>query len=587
MAPAYRWAVTDPAYDLLIAGSEPAALSLAQAAQGAGVDRVAVLAPGTAVSPHRAVGRFRLEIHYHATINSVSSIDEDLLEVVTPYRHYRTRNLVVAAEAEAGAPATPVPESLTDRIHNSLGPWVARGIDVLVAGAAERSAAAAIALAEAGANVVVAFDSDTIRISPLARQELLELEAERRLTVILDAPVQTIEDSSGNPMVTFGSRGVPDLEFDHVALVADPPRTETPESIRALVPDDPRIFILLSSVKGAEGPYLDSVDGFVRLSETRFPDLPTWRQPEVSGWVGGGTVSELESRLYNATITKFNPFHSDLWILRVRPDHGDVAFLPGQYATLGLGYWEPRVDNAYEELTEERRKLVARRSYSISSPIFDESGHLIDQSSWDQLEFYVVLVRPSAAEVPAFTPRLALREPGSRIFLGPKVTGRYTLERIKSPDTTVVFCATGTGEAPHNAMVVELLRRGHKGPILNAVSVRYSQDLAYLAKHRALEESYSNYRYVTLLTREPGVEKLHLQDALERGILEKAIGGALTPDSTHVYLCGNPAMIGLPEWEDDRPKFPTTHGMAEMLADRGFVIDRRGHPGNVHFEEYW
>lgn len=579
--------MTDPVYDLLIAGSQPAALSLAQAAQGAGVDRVAVLAPGTGVSPHRAVGRFRLEVHYHALINSVSSVDTDLLEVVTPYRRYLTPTLVVAAEDEAGAVSIHVPASLTDRVHNLLGPWVARGIDVLVAGAGERSAAAAIALAEAGANVVVAFDSSSIRISPLARQELLEMESERRLTVILEAPVQAIEDSSGNPMVTFGTRSVPDLEFDHVVLVADPPKTEPPEPIRGLVPNDPRVFVLLSSAHGAEGPYLDSIDGFVRLSETRFPELPTWRQPEVSGWVGGDTVAELESRLYNATITMFDPHHSDLWILRVRPDQGDVAFLAGQYATLGLGYWEPRVDNAYEELTEERRKQVARRSYSISSPIFDESGHLIDQSRWNQLEFYIVLVRPSPDSVPAFTPRLALREPGSRIYLGPKVTGRYTLERIKGPDLTVVFCATGTGEAPHNAMVVELLRRGHQGPILNAVSVRYRQDLAYLDKHRALEERYSNYHYVTLLTREPGVEKLHLQDALERGILEKAIGGALTPDSTHVYLCGNPAMIGLPEWEDDRPKFPATQGMAEMLADRGFVIDRRGQPGNVHYEEYW
>lgn len=584
---AYRWVVSEPAYDLLIAGSEPAALSLAQAAQGAGVGRVVVLAPGTAASPHRAVGRFRLEVHYHATINSVSSVDQDVLEVITPYRHYRTRNLVVTAVEAAGSPWIPVPESLTDRIHSSLGAWAGRGIDVLVAGAAERSAAAAIALAEAGANVVVAFASSSIRISPLARQELLELEAERRLTVILEAPVQAIEDSSGNPMVTFGSRSVPDLEFDHVVLLADPAEKAPPESVRALVPDDPRVYVLLSSADGAEGSYLDAIDGFVRLSAARFPELPTWRQPVVSGWVGGDTVSELELQLYNATITKFNPYHSDLWILRVRPDQGDVAFLPGQYATLGLGYWEPRVDNAYEELTEARRKQVARRSYSISSPIFDEGGHLIDQSRWDQLEFYIVLVRPSPVEIPAFTPRLALKEPDNRIYLGAKVTGRYTLERIKSPDTTVVFCSTGTGEAPHNAMVVELLRRGHKGPILNAVSVRYQQDLAYLDKHRALEEGYSNYRYVTLLTREPGVEKLHLQDALERGLLEKAIGGALTPDSTHVYLCGNPAMIGLPEWEDDRPKFPATHGMAEMLGDRGFVIDRRGHPGNVHFEEYW
>ncbi|HEY7564866.1 MAG TPA: NAD(P)-binding domain-containing protein [Acidimicrobiia bacterium] len=580
--------MTEPAYDLLIAGCQPASLSLAQSAQGAGIERVAVLAPGTEVSPHRAVGRFRLEVHYHATLNSVNAVDQELIEVVTPYRHYLTRNLVVAIEGIQAPARLEIPAGVGDRVHGAVDSWVARGQDVLAAGAAEGSAAAAIVLAEAGANVVVAFETASLRISPLARQELLELEAERRLTVLLDAPVAGIEDSAGNPMVSFKARRIPDLEFDHVVLVGDSASPVVPEVVQHLVPGDPRVFVLLASDQGAGGQFLDSTDAFVRLSEARFPDLPAWRQPATTGWVGGDEVSELESRLYNATITKFNPHHSDLWILRVRPDQGDVSFLPGQYATLGLGFWEPRVDNAYEDLPEQKRTQVARRSYSISSPIFDEAGHLIDQSRWDQLEFYIVLVRPTQEEVPAFTPRLALKVPGDRIYLGPKVTGRYTLERIKSPDTTVVFCSTGTGEAPHNAMVVELLRRGHKGPILNAVSVRYRQDLAYLAQHRKLEQDYSNYRYLTLLTRESDVEKIRLQDALERGMFEEALGGLeLAPASTHFYLCGNPAMIGLPEWEGDKPRFPPGRGMAEMLSKRGFTIDRRGAPGNVHFEEYW
>ncbi len=47
-------------------------------------------------------------------------------------------------------------------------------------------------------------------------------------------------------------------------------------------------------------------------------------------------------------------------------------------------------------------------------------------------------------------------------------------------------------------------------------------------------------------------------------------------------------MIGLPEWSDDgSPKFPDAKGSCELLMVRGFVIDRRGRPGNVHYEEYW
>jgi hypothetical protein len=27
--------------------------------------------------------------------------------------------------------------------------------------------------------------------------------------------------------------------------------------------------------------------------------------------------------------------------------------------------------------------------------------------------------------------------------------------------------------------------------------------------------------------------------------------------------------------------------VVELLTKRGFKIDRRGDPGNIHFEEYW
>ncbi len=38
-------------------------------------------------------------------------------------------------------------------------------------------------------------------------------------------------------------------------------------------------------------------------------------------------------------------------------------------------------------------------------------------------------------------------------------------------------------------MVVELLRKGHTGPIVSAVSVRKWADLGYIDKHRDLERA--------------------------------------------------------------------------------------------------
>lgn len=60
---------------------------------------------------------------------------------------------------------------------------------------------------------------------------------------------------------------------------------------------------------------------------------------------------------------------------------------------------------------------------------------------------------------------------GIAMFLGPHAHGSYTLRDVK-PDDDVLFVATGTGEAPHNAMTAELLSRGHRGRIASITCVR-------------------------------------------------------------------------------------------------------------------
>ncbi len=137
-------------------------------------------------------------------------------------------------------------------------------------------------------------------------------------------------------------------------------------------------------------------------------------------------------------------------------------------------------------------------------------------------------------------------------------------------------------------MVVELLRKGHVGPIVSAVTVREQNDLGYLHKHEQLTARYPNYHYVPMPTREPGIPKRYLQDLIRDDDFSERLGVPISPQSTHFFLCGNPAMIGLPE-EDDHGNltFPEPTGVVELLVERGFTLDRRGQPGNVHYEEYW
>jgi ferredoxin--NADP+ reductase len=308
--------------------------------------------------------------------------------------------------------------------------------------------------------------------------------------------------------------------------------------------------------------------------------------PELS--IPGEEASEgLRAEYYNATLTHVRAHNEELWVMRVTPDEPIDPFQPGQYTTLALGYWEPRADQAIEEFDGDKEKKLARRSYSVSSSMIDESGDLLPPHTED-VEFYIVKVKPGEEEIPALTPRLFMKSVGDRLFMGRKFTGHYTLEGVE-PTNSVVFLSTGTGEAPQNAMTAELLRRDHKGRILNAVTVRYRDDLAYTEQQAVLEGRYPTYRYLTLTTREPENQghKVYIQDLIESGRLEEELGAPLDPGNTHVFLCGNPAMIGLPKWTDDEMAFPETLGVCQQLHERGFTIDHRKERGNVHYEEYW
>jgi ferredoxin--NADP+ reductase len=305
-------------------------------------------------------------------------------------------------------------------------------------------------------------------------------------------------------------------------------------------------------------------------------------------------ISELRQKRYNATVVRLHKAHSDLMMVRVRSDFPRPVHQPGQYSSLGLGYWEPRMPGCQEEQLKpgEEQRLV-RRAYSIGCPILDDDGRLLDLAATDWLEFYIVLVRESDKEqAPALTPRLFLLKEGDRLNMVEKITGHYTLDPVQ-PGDTVVFLATGTGEAPHNYMLWELLCRGHEGRILSACCVRYRRDLAYLPVHEELMRRYPNYTYLSLTTREAETvrHKVYIQDLITSGQLEEQLNQPLDPARTHVFLCGNPKMIGVPvkDRETGQRVYPETLGVVEILEKRGFQTDQPQikFKGNVHFEEYW
>lgn len=307
-------------------------------------------------------------------------------------------------------------------------------------------------------------------------------------------------------------------------------------------------------------------------------------------------VQRLRSAHYNATLAAVVTVHSDLKIFRVVPDDSLPTFEAGQFVSLGLGNWEKRVDGVDEEQVDAAHyQRLAQRAYSISCSLFNEQGEVRRAPDFPYIEFYVALVRHGQKRPPSLTPRLFALAPGDRMFVERHAAGSYTLSSVQ-PDHDVFFFATGTGEAPHNTMIAELLCRGHRGRIVSVVSVRHLRDAAYRACHEQLVQRYVNYRYFVLTTREaqagePWISPLscrcHLQDLVASRQLERHVGVALAPTNAQVFLCGNSKMIGVRHAAGSASATIEPGSMLDVLLERGFRMDHAGQVGNVHFERYW
>jgi ferredoxin--NADP+ reductase len=589
---------SDAAYDLVVVGGNSGGLSVAIAAQSGGLGRVRILEPSSAVAYTELIGEHQLDVGFGETVESIDVAPGGELEITTTKGVYRARSCVVAHRTNVGNSVwtPPIDASLSERVIVDRFSGQLVDQDILIVGHSDHAVEMTSKAAMAGARVVLAAGGMIPkRLSPIGQRMLRRLERERMATILFRSVPERITEDDGLPLASFGDRRTPDLEFDKVVFASG----RTP-----VKPDDVglteqaaasgRVWLLGLPTSDEDGAPVLTAAGVLPEIGRLFPTLEAYLQAEAEaarqdGGRSFAVIEELRKEHYNATITYFEPTHSDLWVLGVKPDHGDVGHLPGQYASLGLGFWEDRIDDAEDPGLEERWDKLVRRSYSISHRIFDEHGYLAQERDTTELEFYIVLVPPTPDNIPGLTPRLALKRPGDRIYLGPKVAGRYTLAPVTNPRGTVMFFATGTGEAPHNAMIVELLRKGHMGPIVSAVTVRNLADLGYIDKHRELESRYENFHYLPLPTREPGIPKRYIQDLITDDVFEKEYGVALDPSTTHVFMCGNPAMIGLPKEDEETGEltYPKPTGVVEILTERGFTLDHRGHRGNLHFEEYW
>jgi ferredoxin--NADP+ reductase len=182
------------------------------------------------------------------------------------------------------------------------------------------------------------------------------------------------------------------------------------------------------------------------------------------------------------------------------------------------------------------------------------------------LEFYGVIV----PEGP-LSPRLAKLRAGDALQVASNPAGFLVLSEV--PDTrTLWLIATGTGIAPYLSILrTEAPWRRFREVVL-VHAARHARELVYREMIAGLGEG--KLRYVTLVSREaaPGSLAGRIPAAVRDGRLERAAGLALSAETSHVLLCGNPGML---------------RDTTAALVERGMRKHRRRTPGHITVESFW
>ncbi len=246
--------------------------------------------------------------------------------------------------------------------------------------------------------------------------------------------------------------------------------------------------------------------------------------------------------VYNATITSLERLTESLSIFRVQPDepidkgadNGSLIpeFIAGQYSVLGLN----------NEAKPEKGPV--RRAYSIASPP--------EERRW--LEFYIRYVTHPESDNPLTHLLWKLNE-GGRIWLGPKIVGKFTVAGTIGDDDPrmKIFVAAGTGLAPFVAIVKnQFMRRVEEKKGLDNLVILHGashpDDLGY-KEDLDLIMNQVQQRYETTVSRPAEhpdweghsgrVESFFDVEELET--LEQRLGfepGFITPETCAVFVCG-------------------------------------------------
>jgi len=265
----------------------------------------------------------------------------------------------------------------------------------------------------------------------------------------------------------------------------------------------------------------------------------------------------MESK-YNAIVVGKIMVTPDIMILRVNTDTRRDDFESGQYTVLGLYGSEERSVNSEKEFKPSDPEKLIQRAYSIASA----------RTAGNQMEFYISQVKTGQ-----LTPRLFNLKQGDRLYVSERTVGMFKLS--DTPEgMDIAMIATGTGVAPYISFLRSHIIEHSDINMAIIHGATHQWDLGYYSELSFLASTFPNFYYLPTVTDPDKTWQGHnlwIEEMLEQRVLQNEAKIELSPEKTHVFLCGNPNMI---------------QSVTDWLIPFNYTKHTRREPGALHSEEF-
>ncbi len=212
----------------------------------------------------------------------------------------------------------------------------------------------------------------------------------------------------------------------------------------------------------------------------------------------------------------------------------------------------------------------AKLSLTVAGENVQRAYSYVNAPNQHPLEFYLVHV-----PMGRLSPALLALKPGDEIQVTREAAGFFTLDELPSCKHLWML-ATGTAIGPYLSILQQGEGLDNVEKIILVHATRYAADLSYLPLFEQLKQRYGDKLIIqTVVSREQSEGSLfgRVPALLDSGALEASIGLSISPEDTHIMICGNPEMVR------DTQQY--------LREQRGLRKHLRRKPGHITSEHYW